>query len=64
MCNYVHATLRRLLVSTLFHLIHDRTAEMPARELPVITATTDATMIPKGSTVHVTAPTVVIRVNQ
>ena len=52
------ARLRRLqLVSTLFHLVSNKTAGKPAREQPVITATTDATMIAMGSTIHVTPAT-------
>ena len=33
----------RLLLSTLFHIVHERTAEMPVKNHPVITATTDST---------------------
>ena len=52
MGNSVHAT------STSVNAVSSRsrqTAEMPVREHPVITAITDATMIARGSTVHVTA---------
>ena len=49
---------------TLFHLDNNKAAEKPAREHPVITAITDATMIARGSTIHVTAAAVVARVHQ